>query len=53
MDTLRKEDATSEETLEDLEDEGSLDGDYADEEDGLSPDGDFDDEDDLENADPV
>ena len=52
MDTVkqRKEDATSKETLEDLEEEGSV---RADDADGLSPDGAFDEEDELEDADPL
>ena len=55
MDTVKKrqEDATSKETLEDLEAEGSMDEDFADENDGLSPDGAFDEEDELKNADPL
>jgi hypothetical protein len=52
MDTLkRREDATSDDTLEDLEDdEFEVDEDDSD---GLSPDGDFDDEEDLKDADPI
>ena len=54
MDTVkRKEDATSKETLEDLEAEGSVDTDDTDENDGLSPDGAFDEEDELKHADPL
>lgn len=54
MDTLKKrqEDATSDETLEDLEAEGPVERDFADE-DGLSPDGAFDEEDELKRADPL
>jgi hypothetical protein len=51
MDTVkRKEDATSKETLKDLEDEGTVD---TNETDGPSPDGAFDEEDELKDADPV
>lgn len=52
MDTVkRKEEATSKETLEDLEDkEADFD---TDESDGPSPDGAFDEEDELKNADPL
>jgi hypothetical protein len=55
LDTIRKrqEDATSNETLQDLEDEGAVDRDKTDEEDGLSPDGAFDEADELKRADPV
>ncbi len=55
MDTLKKrqEDATSSETLEDLEDEGAVDTDETDEEAGPSPDGAFDEEDELKDAGPV
>ncbi len=54
MDTVkRKEDATSKETLEDLEAEGSVETDSADENDGLSPDGAFDEDDELKDADPL
>jgi hypothetical protein len=54
MDTLKKrqDEATSSETLEDLEDESSLDTDETDE-DGLSPDGAFDEADELKDADPL
>ena len=54
MDTIRKrqEEATSKETVEDLEDESSLDTDETDE-DGPSPDGAFDEEDELKDADPL
>ena len=48
----RKEDATSKETLEDLEDETAL-PDELDQLNVPSPDGGFDDSDDLEAADPV
>jgi hypothetical protein len=51
MDTVkRKEDATSKETLKDLEDEETVD---TNETDGPSPDGAFDEEDELKDADPV
>jgi hypothetical protein len=51
MDTVkRKEDATSKETVEDLEDEESR---TTDDKDGPSPDGAFDEEDELKKADPV
>jgi hypothetical protein len=52
MDTLKKrqEDATSKETLEDLEDETTVD---TDETDGPSPDGAFDEPDELKKANPV
>ena len=52
MDTLKKrqEDATSKETVEDLEDDDTLD---TDDSDGPSPDGAFDEEDELEDDDPV
>jgi hypothetical protein len=55
LDTIKKrqEDATSNETLSDLEDETSFDADETDETDGPSPDGAFDDEDELKDADPV
>ncbi|MCA1579345.1 MAG: hypothetical protein LC794_18515 [Acidobacteria bacterium] len=55
MDTIKKrqEDATSKETLNDLEDETSLDTDDTDDSDGPSPDGAFDDEEDLKDADPI
>ena len=55
MDSLKKrqEEATSKETLEDLEDESAVDRDETDEEDGPSPDGAFDEEDELKGADPV
>ncbi len=54
MDTIRKrqEEATSKETLEDLEDESSVDTDETDEN-GPSPDGAFDEADELKGADPV
>jgi len=54
LDTIRKrqEEATSKETVEDLEDESSLDTDKT-EEDGLSPDGAFDEPDELADADPL
>ena len=51
MDTVkRKEDATSKETVADLEDEKSGN---TDDTDGPSPDGAFDQEDELKKADPV
>ena len=55
MDSLKKrqDEATSKETLEDVEDESAVDRDEADEEDGPSPDGAFDEEDDLKKADPI
>ena len=55
MDTIKKrqEEATSKETVEDLEDESAVEGDHADEMDGPSPDGAFDDEDALKDADPI
>lgn len=55
MDTIKKrqEEATSKETLQDLEDETSLDTDKTDNSDGPSPDGAFDEEDELKDADPT
>ena len=57
MDTMKKrqDEATSSETLEDLEEEGSWDGDETDEtdDDGLSPDGAFDEDDELDDAGPI
>lgn len=55
MDTIRKrqEDATSKETLKDLEDETSLDTENTDTSDGPSPDGAFDEADELKDADPT
>jgi len=56
MDTLnkRQNEATSSETLDDLEDEEFFDEDETDEdEDGLSPDGDFDEDDEVDDADPI
>lgn len=55
MDTIKKrqEEATSKETLKDLEDETSLDADDTDNSDGPSPDGAFDEADELKNADPT
>ena len=51
MDTVkRKEDATSKETVVDLDDENT---ENTDETDGPSPDGAFDDEDELKDADPI
>ena len=53
MDTLKKrqDEATSSETLEDLEDEESFDEDETDDSDGPSPDGAFDEADELTDAD--
>jgi hypothetical protein len=55
LDTIKKrqEEATSKDTLADLEEETSLDTDDADDSDGPSPDGAFDDEDELKDADPI
>jgi hypothetical protein len=55
LDTIKKrqEEATSKETLKDLEDEGSLENDETDDSDGPSPDGAFDETDELKDADPV
>ena len=55
MDSVKKrqEEATSKETLKDLEAEGSLEGTEADDSDGPSPDGAFDESDELKDADPV
>ncbi|HVF23353.1 MAG TPA: hypothetical protein VM941_09770 [Pyrinomonadaceae bacterium] len=58
MDTIKKrqEEATSKDTLSDLEEETSLDTDDTDDtddSDGPSPDGAFDDEDELKDADPI
>ena len=52
-DKKRQEEATSKETLEDLEDDVSLDTDDTDNTDGPSPDGAFDDNDELKKADPT
>jgi len=49
----RQDEATSKETLSDLEDEVSLDTDETDDTDGPSPDGAFDDADELRDADPT
>lgn len=49
----RQEEATSKETLKDLEDEVSLDDDETDDPDGPSPDGAFDEADELKDVDPV
>ena len=51
----RQDEATSKETLSDLEDEVSLDTDETttDDTDGPSPDGAFDDTDELKDADPI
>jgi hypothetical protein len=55
VDTLKKrqDEATSSETLEDLEDEEFFDEDETDDADGLSPDGAFDEADEVEDADPL
>lgn len=56
MDTLKKrqDEATSKETLEDLESEESLNTDYTDKStDGPSPDGAFDEADELDESDPL
>lgn len=55
MDTIKKrqEEATSKETLKDLEDETALDTDDTDNSDGPSPDGAFDEADELKDADPT
>jgi hypothetical protein len=58
LDTIKKrqDDATSKDTLEDLEDEDGLatdDTDDTDKTDGPSPDGAFDEADELHNADPL
>jgi hypothetical protein len=55
LDTIKKrqEEATSKETLSDLEEETPLDTDDTDDSDGPSPDGAFDDEDELKDADPI
>lgn len=55
MDTIKKrqEDATSKQTLEDLEDEGAVNTDDGDDTDGPSPDGEFDEADELTDADPL
>lgn len=55
MDTIKKrqEDATSKETLQDLENETALDTDKTDNSDGPSPDGAFDEADELKDADPT
>ena len=51
----RQEEATSKETLKDLEDEVSFDADETntDDTDGPSPDGAFDESDELRDADPI
>ena len=55
METVKKrqEEATSKETLKDLEDETVLDTDKTDNADGPSPDGAFDESDELKDADPT
>jgi hypothetical protein len=52
-DKKRLEDATSKETVEDLEDDVSLETDDTDNTDGPSPDGAFDEDDELKKADPT
>lgn len=49
----RQEEATSKETLSDLEDDVSLDADDTDDSDGPSPDGALDEADELKDADPI
>jgi hypothetical protein len=49
----RQEEATSKDTLKDLEEETSLDTDKTDTSDGPSPDGAFDEADELKEADPT
>jgi len=49
----RQEDATSKETLQDLEDEVSLDDDEPDDTEAPSPDGAFDESDESADADPI
>lgn len=49
----RQEEATSKETLKDLEDETSVDTEQTDEATGPSPDGAFDQEDELKDADAI
>jgi hypothetical protein len=58
MDSVKKreDEATSKETLEDLENESTLTGDEADQTDetgGPSPDGAFDEADEISDADPI
>jgi hypothetical protein len=55
MDSVKKrqEEATSKETVSDLEEEGSLDGDEMDNSDAPSPDGAFDEANELKDADPT
>jgi hypothetical protein len=57
LDTIRKrqEEATSKETLQDLEEGSAVDRDEADEtgDNGPSPDGAFDQDDELKDADPI
>jgi len=55
MDTLKKrqDEATSSETLGDLEDEEFFDEDETEDADGPSPDGAFDEPDELRDADPL
>jgi hypothetical protein len=55
LDTIKKrqEEATSDETLKDLEEETSLDTEETDNSAGPSPDGAFDETDELKDADPT
>jgi len=55
LDTIKKrqEEATSKETLKDLEEETSMDTEETNTSDGPSPDGAFDEEDELKDADPT
>jgi hypothetical protein len=55
LDTIKKrqDEATSKETLGDLENETALDTDETDDSDGPSPDGAFDEADELKDADPT
>lgn len=55
MDSIKKrqEEATSKDTLQDLEEEGSLEAEETDDSDGPSPDGAFDEDDELKDADPT
>ena len=53
LDKRRQDEATSKETLEDLEDDEAFDTDETAETDGPSPDGAFDEPDELKDADPL
>jgi hypothetical protein len=55
MDSVKKrqEEATSKETLSDLENETALDTETTDDSDGPSPDGAFDEADELKDSDPT